>query len=60
MPTEAELAAITAALSVILEKLVVVQGAPAPSAWSTASRQEAVGLVPAVAERSALRSTLAP
>ena|GEM_PF-2939019 len=60
MPTEAELAAISAALSVVLEQPVVVQTPPARSAWTTASRQEAVGLVPAVAERSALRTTLAP
>ena len=60
MPTEAELAAITAALSVVLETPVVVQGAPAPSAWALASRQEAVGLVPAVSERASLRGPLAP
>ena len=60
LPTEAELAAIAAALSVVLEKPVEVQPAPGPSPWALASRQEAVGLVPAVFERSALRAPLAP
>jgi hypothetical protein len=60
MPTEAELAAIAAALSVVLETPVTVQGVPAPSAWALASRQEAVGRLPAVAERASLRGPLAP
>ncbi len=60
MPTEAELAAISAALSVVLEQPVTIQPAPAPSAWALASRREAVGLVQSVAERAAMRGPLAP
>lgn len=60
MPTEAELAAISAALSVVLEKPVAVQAAPGPSPWALAAREEAVGLVGAVCERAALRGPLAP
>jgi len=54
VPTEAELAAISAALSVVLEVPVAVQPATAPSAWALAARREAVGLVSGVAERAAL------
>jgi hypothetical protein len=60
LPTEAELAAISAALSVVLEQPVAVQAAPAASAWALASRQEAVGMVQSVAERAAMRGPLAP
>lgn len=60
MPTEAELAAIAAALSVVLEKPLEVQSPPALSTWTLAARQEAVGLASAVFDRSGLHSPLAP
>lgn len=59
MPTEAELAAIAAALSVVLEAPVAVQPTAAPSAWAQASRREGLGMG-AVSERAGLRGLLAP
>jgi hypothetical protein len=58
VPTEAELAAIAAALSVVLEAPVAIQVEHPPSAWAQAARQEAVGL-PAIWDRAAARGSLA-
>lgn len=60
VPTEAELAAIAAALSVVLEKPVEVQPPSAPSPWALASRLEAVGRVPAIFDRAGLHVSLVP